>query len=342
MQGGPEQRTWLKRLDFEQENFFAAHAWCGHAEGAAALGLRLVYAIRNCWVHRGLDELGYQMTVEALARAAAQEPSPARCGALNTAAVFAFGMGRYAEAQEHLEESLSIARALGGEERLATTLRLLGMVFQVQGKRPEARRHLEEALDLARRLGQKIMLSAALSEVAELKRFDGELDSVEPLYEEALTLARASGALLLSAGCLLNLSAVSIARRSGNRTRKLLLEALAIVEETDSKPTGIDAIEKTAGLAALFGEWRRAAQLFGAAEAQCKQMGLHREPVDEAFLEPLIAQTREALGEAAFAAAEASGRTLSYESALAEARAWLQEGEVTRKIDRQVDSRSEK
>jgi hypothetical protein len=49
-------------------------------------------------------------------------------------------------------------------------------------------------------------------------------------------------------------------------------------------------------LATLFGEWRRAAQLYGAANAQLEQIEFQREPADEAFLTPLMAQAREALG----------------------------------------------
>jgi hypothetical protein len=39
---------------------------------------------------------------------------------------------------------------------------------------------------------------------------------------------------------------------------------------------------------------------------------------------PRIAQTRQALSGTAFATAEAAGRALAYEEAMAEARAWLE------------------
>jgi hypothetical protein len=52
-------------------------------------------------------------------------------------------------------------------------------------------------------------------------------------------------------------------------------------------------------------------------------MGFHRERADEAFLAPLIARARGALGDAAFTAAESAGRSLSYDEAIAKARAWL-------------------
>jgi hypothetical protein len=83
-------------------------------------------------------------------------------------------------------------------------------------------------------------------------------------------------------------------------------------------------LQVSAALGAFLGEWQHAARLYGAAEAQKEQIGYHREPADEAFLEPFIARTRRALGESAFAPAEAAGRGLSYEGALSEARAWLE------------------
>jgi hypothetical protein len=80
-----------------------------------------------------------------------------------------------------------------------------------------------------------------------------------------------------------------------------------------------------AALAASFGEWERAARLYGAGERLSEQMGYHREPVDEAALAPFIARSREALGAEVFAAAEAAGRSLSYDEVIAEARAWLEQ-----------------
>ena len=59
-------------------------------------------------------------------------------------------------------------------------------------------------------------------------------------------------------------------------------------------------------------------------EAHSEQTGVQRSSADEAFIRPLITKAREALGEPAFAAAEREGRALSYEEAIAEARAWLE------------------
>jgi hypothetical protein len=105
----------------------------------------------------------------------------------------------------------------------------------------------------------------------------------------------------------------------------MVREALAIAEDAGSKGTGAWSLDCSIGLAAFFSEWERAARLYGATGALSEQTGYRREPVDEASLAPLIRRTREALGAAAFAAAESDGRLLSYDEAMAEARTWLEQ-----------------
>ena len=88
-------------------------------------------------------------------------------------------------------------------------------------------------------------------------------------------------------------------------------------------PAGQCALDVSAGLGAWHKEWARAGRMFGAAEAQIARTGIQRDPTDEVFLRPLIAQARDALGSERFEAAASAGRALGYEDAMAEARAWL-------------------
>ena len=55
-------------------------------------------------------------------------------------------------------------------------------------------------------------------------------------------------------------------------------------------------------------EWERAARFYGVAQAQVVETGLHRDPTDEAFLMPLIARARDALGGDDFEEIERGGR----------------------------------
>jgi non-specific serine/threonine protein kinase len=321
---GPEQGAWLTRLDLERENLLSAHAWADRAEGGATLGLRLVYALKPYWVNRGFLGLGQRMTVEALARAGADEQSLARCGGLFDAGQIGVLMGRYAEAQGYLAESLAIARAIGDKRRIAAALQPLGIACLGQGDMAAARVHLQEALAMAHELGNKREVAAALNVLAQLLRVAGELDTAEPLYEQGLALARELQDRESIAIGLLNLAMVSIGRGSGDRAWPMLLEVLAIADEIGSKRAGQSVLEVSAGLAALREEWECAARFYGSAEAQAAETGLHRDPADEAFLAPRIAKAREALAAAAFATAEAAGRALIYEEAMGEVRAWLE------------------
>jgi predicted ATPase/class 3 adenylate cyclase len=321
---GPQQAAWLARLDLEQENLLAAHAWCDRAPGGADLGLRLVAAMKLYWINRGLLGLGLRVTMEALARPDAQSRGQPRCRALFNAGQIGCWMGRYSEARIHLEEGLAIARETGDSGSVAQILQPLGMASLGQGDLGASRRYLQEALDLAQQLGNKRELAAALNAMAQLHRVEGDNRTAEALYERVTALARELGDRESIAVGLLNLAMVSIGRGPADRAPHLLREVLDIVAETGSKPAAQSALEVSAGLAASCKEWLRAARLFGVAEAQTAETGLHRDPTDEAFLSPLVASARKALGSGPFADAEAEGRGLSPEAALAELRGWLE------------------
>ncbi|CAG1009518.1 Putative HTH-type transcriptional regulator [Burkholderiales bacterium] len=320
---GPDQGTWLARLDLERENLLAAHAWAARAQDGGEVGLRLAYAVGNYWFVRGQPGLGLRLSAEALARPGAQQRSLARALALFDAGWHCCHVGRYDDAHSLLEESLAIARELGDRRHSARVLQPLGMAAFGRGDRGAARAHLREAVELARETGDKRDLAGALTGLAQLHRVEGELDSAEPLYVRAVALAREIGDRESVAIGLLNLAMVSIGRGTGDRARPMLVEIVTIATEIGSKPVGQSALDVSAGYGAWLNEWERAARIYGAAEGQAVEIGLQRDPTDEAFLLPLIARAREALGAEAFERLARAGRALSYEQGIAEARAWL-------------------
>ena len=319
---GPDQGTWLARLDLERENLLCAHAWCNRAVAGSEAGLRLVRSLKRYWVNRGLPGLAHRLAVEALKRPGAGERTLVRCGALFDAGQLDSWMGRYGEAQAYLMESLAIAREIGDRGRVEMALQSLGLAALGQGNVQAARGHFEEALGLARELGNKRELAAALNALAQLHRVEGKPDTAEPLYEQAVALARELGDRESIAIGLLNLAMVSIGRGRPDRASGMLREVIDIVAETGSKPAGQSALDVCAGLAASRGEWEHASRFYGMAQAQMGRTGLQRDPVDEAFLAPLVATARLALGEAAFETARARGGEYGDEESLAEARAW--------------------
>jgi non-specific serine/threonine protein kinase len=320
---GPEQGAWMARLDTERENLLAAHAWCDHAEDGGQVGLRLAHAMKLYWLNRGLLGLGYRLTVAALDRPGAQPRNLARCLTCHVAGQLAFFMGRYAEAERYLEESVAIGREIDDKRRITQALTLLGVVCIDHEDRSTARRHLHEALALARELGDKVQLALALNAVAELHRAEGELELAESHYEESLAVRRGLGDRDGVAIDLLNLTVTSITRGLGERARSYLREAHAIADELESKKLSQAVLDAATGLAASLGQMEAAARFYGASGSQMTEMGMQREPAVQGFLSPYVAQARESLGEAEFASKQGAGSALPLARAMADVREWL-------------------
>ena len=320
---GPDQGKWYSQLDADRENLRAAHAWCDHAEGGGAKGLQLVNAIKPYWFSRGLLKVGKHATLEALGRPDAQARNLQRCLALFAAGQLCSFLGDYGEAIGYLEGSLAIARELDDRFRVAATLQPLGLAAVGQGDFASGRRYLDEGLALATEIGDPHQLAAAANAVAQLNRMEGDLAGAEPLYGQVIAMGRKLDDPELVAIGLLNLSMVYIARGTRGGARQSLQEVLAIAEETQSIPTGQSAMEVAAGFASELGEPERALRYFGAAEANMRATGIQRDPIDDAFLQPLIGRARAALSPAAANAAERAGHEAGYDGTLADMRAWL-------------------
>jgi len=232
-------------------------------------------------------------------------------------------MGRYVEAQRYLEESLSIARERGDGDMVARILQPLGLSCMGRGDLAAARAHFEEAVALCERLGNKRELAAALNALAQMHRAEQSPSTAATFYRRALALARELEDQQIIAIALLNLAMVAISE-PGNDARAMLEEVCSLVDATQGQPLAQSLLEVTAGLAAVRGEAHTAARLFGAAEALARKTGLQRDPADEAFLGPLIARAQESAGADTFSSAQAAGEALTYEEAMATARAFVQ------------------
>ena len=320
---GPEQQVWLARLDAEQENIFAAMQTCGRIAGGGRAALTLVHRIERWMIVRGLLEMAHRVTTTALLRDDAQARDRLRGRALWIASECDYFLGRYAMARTGVEESLAIARESGDMVNLAEALRLLGYVLRADGDPAQARQHFREALRIARASGDKRGLPRALNGLAELHRGEHEFDAAIPYYEEALALDRALGDQRGIAVQLGNLALLYVTLGHADRARALLRESLEIADEIGSSQLRQNALEGCAGLANLLARWEVAARLLGAVEIYAHRSGFFREPADAQFVASLTAATRDALGASALEAAQAAGRALDSESAIAEARALL-------------------
>jgi len=319
---GPEQGACMTMLDDERQNVLAAHAWCDRSESGADTDLRMVFALKFYWLNRGLLGLGHRVTSEALARPDARGRTLSRCRGLADAGQICYFMGRYAEAHELLQQSLSIARELNEGSRVVVVLQLLGMVELALGKPEAALARSEEAVALARIASNKRSLAGTMNTQAQVLRAQGAFDRAYPLYTECLSLMRELGDDESVAAGLLNLAMVAVLRDQPSEARQLLDEVLTIVDRIESKAMGQSLLEICAGLAIAESDFRLGAEFFGAAEAQADRSDLRRDPADQAFLSAAISRAQNVLGPSAIEC-ESIGRSLGYHEATERARRWL-------------------
>ncbi|MGZ9058754.1 MAG: ATP-binding protein, partial [Burkholderiaceae bacterium] len=236
--GGPTHEAALARLDLEKENMLSAHRWIDSAPNGAEQGLRMVCALKGYWIGRGLFTLGFRATVEALARVDFRRRDYLRCRGLFDAGQLCCFMGRHADAQVFLEESLEIAREIDDKTMIATLYPPLVMAAVGLGNLTKARLCSEEAVALARQLGKRRELLVALNSLAQLHRMEGRLDVAATLCDEVLSLARELGDQNSIAISLLNIAMVSIDQNQGERAKPMLREILAITTRVGLRPVG--------------------------------------------------------------------------------------------------------
>jgi predicted ATPase/DNA-binding winged helix-turn-helix (wHTH) protein len=316
---GPDQDDWISRFQQEHENLIAALNWCSDGPVDAQAGLRLASATNFYWIWNGVEQ-GYRLTLAALVHDVAAADTPARVGALCAAAHLSLFRGRYEESLDHAQKALAAARRIGAPQPLAQALDELGSALNTQGRIDEALQCHEEALALARQLGNARWMSRLLNGLAESRRGAGQLDEAEKHYREALAVARAQGGRLGIVVTLNNLIRVQVAKGRPELARALAQECLPLVR---GQKVGVDLLEASVGLAACLAEHERAARFWGVADQTLKAWGYRHQPVDTEHTAPWIARSRRALGDAAFEAAEAAGRVLSFDAAILELEQWL-------------------
>jgi tetratricopeptide (TPR) repeat protein len=236
--------------------------------------------------------------------------------ALNDLGLLALDQGDLPAAGAFLEESLSLARELGDKDGTAMYLTNLGVVALGQADYPQAVKLFEEGLIIAREVGDKQIIAGILNGLGRVVRFRGDYRQAAELQTESLSIARQMDDKLQTAGALFCLG--EVARLQGDHTsaRAFYTEAVKIARELNDRGTMTYLIEESAALSAAQGGVKRAATLFGAAQALRTAIHNTPMPVERLEIDRNIAHVRAQLGEAAFDAAWAEGQTMTFEQAI--------------------------
>jgi predicted ATPase len=187
---GPDQSSWLERLDSELGNLRAALRWFldgGEPEAA----LRLGCSLGRFWYVRGDLAEGRRWLEEALDSRGVDPVERAR--ALRIAAMLASYVGDLDRAEALGGEGLATSRELGDERGMAGSLAALGLAARSKGRYAESRRAYEESVAILRGLGETSQLAEVLARLSTSVLQAGDFPEAAAASRESLDLFRQLG-----------------------------------------------------------------------------------------------------------------------------------------------------
>jgi tetratricopeptide (TPR) repeat protein len=312
---GPEQGTWLARVESEHDNLRLALAWLRDHGGNEDF-LRLSGALSVFWEIRGHLGEGRKWLTEALARRGGV-PASVTAKALRGAGVIAREQGDYAAAAALGEEALVLFREIGDTLGIARTAHLLGDTASDVGDYAHATEMLEESLALFQTLDDASSMANMLNDLGVVARRQGEFALAARLFEESLAKARVAGNELGVARTLSNLGHVAADQHNHPRALALYRESLELQAEVGDVRGLAWSLERIAALPVAWQWPEQAAQLFGAAGAARDAAGLPLPPAGRDWYDRAVEEVQARLGAVPFRAAWAAGRALPLSQAIA-------------------------
>lgn len=311
---GPQSAMWRGRLEAEQVHLLAAlQTFIDH--GQAEEAQRLAGALGWFWSARGQLAEGRGWLIKALA--VSNQPTTARAKALYEAGLIAFRQGDNPLSKSLNQESLAIARQLSDQRSIIAALVGLSRAALRDLNFAAVRAASEEGLALALETGDREAETLPLHLLAELTRLEGNYDRAAELYDQSLALNRELGNRGMVALEHHNKGYVALHRRDFRQATALFRESLRLGQELGRQANTAFCLAGLAAVAAAQGQSERAARLFGAAATQLDRLGVIMDPADQPEYDRNLAIARAGLDEAAFTAAQAEGRAMVFEQAVA-------------------------
>jgi hypothetical protein len=316
---GPEQRTWLMRLESEHDNLRTALSWTLADADRAEMGLRLAGALGWFWFMHAHFVEGSRWLAHALA-AGTPAATSVRAHVLLAAGRLAHFRGDQGHAERLLEEALTLFRlfrAVGGDRGAGPTLSTLGLVALSQGDPDRAGRLLLESTVVRRAVGDRWGAGNSLINLGRVKLNLGDLDGATRVLEEGIALCREMGDMWSAAVGLGRLGTVAQARGDLDQGLTPSREALQLGRELGDRRTATLPLQTIGIGASADRDYVRAARLFGAVETLRAEIGVPHDPEDRAIYEREVAAVRAAMSQDEFEVASREGRGMSLEQAVA-------------------------
>jgi DNA-binding CsgD family transcriptional regulator/tetratricopeptide (TPR) repeat protein len=317
---GPNQTAWVARLEADLGNIRTALGWMRQRDQVED-ALRLAGAIGWFWSSPGYFHEGRDLFAALIAMAGADDHPAPLAKAISTAGDIADWLGDSDQARRFYERAIEIYRALGDNRRVAGMLRGLGSIAIDQRDIERATLLLEDALALARASGDAWEVAAAANLLGGVAAAVGDWEVALARHEEAIGEWGALDDLGHVVTAQASLALTALAGGFCERARAAYRQVLTLATVADDRWHLVRALAGFGALASVRGEPERSARLLAAASVHSAAIGAPLRPVAQATFDRFTAEVRAALGESAFAVAGEAGRTLSFDDALAEARA---------------------
>ncbi|HEX6482738.1 MAG TPA: tetratricopeptide repeat protein [Ktedonobacteraceae bacterium] len=225
--------------------------------------------------------------------------------------------GEYTRARVLCEESLALSDNLGDTRRVADARLLMAqMLFDTQAAPTTARSQVEDVLVLYRQVEDKEGIAACFHLLGQITLLHGETEEASSWFKQSVALHKELGHQAGLAWAVSGLARVALAQSDYVAARNHYEESLARARVIEDQELLVTCVEGLAMVMSAQGEPVWAARLWGAAEALRETIGEPLSPVEHAFYESAIVDAHRRLGERAFVAAWAEGRTMTPDQAL--------------------------
>ena len=302
----------LDAFEADYDNFRAVFHWALEGdEEDLAIGLRLAGAMNRFWQVRGHLGEARLWLERALPRGSEVAPD-IRAKALNTAGVIAGLQGDNDQADVWFEQSLALWREVGDTTRVAATISNMGLVAQQRNDLDRALELFREAQALYEISNDQRGIAVAVGARAWLERQKDNQAVAVPLLERSASLFREQGDDRNLANSLANLGHSMLALGDKARATTYFTESLQLRQALGNTLAIAECFEGFAALASVAGRPRRAARLYGAAEALRETTGVKlADPADRAERDRQVEEVRRRLGAHTFTAEWSAGREMS-------------------------------
>jgi predicted ATPase/DNA-binding CsgD family transcriptional regulator len=304
---GPDQVEWVRRIQLDRPNLWAAMDYCLSEPNEAEAGLRIAGALWFFWSTAGSATAGRHVVDQTLALA--PEPNPERAKALWTSAHLAVRQGDMATALSLLDECTRVARQTGNAPTLAHSLQLTGHAELLSDHLERAIPLYEQGLAHERALGPSAHLITVLYRLALARCLAGDVASGLALCQEAEAICEEHGERWSRAWMHWVLAVIRWVQDDPEQMTVHLRECLR-TERPLADPLNIAiCVEFLAWGTAARGKFERAAELLGASRKLWRPLGAHLYGTKQylQWHDQCVDRVQNALGEKAFDAAYQRG-----------------------------------